>query len=473
MWTMVEEKEVKTKDKVEGKKSQKKKKKKEKRPLGKAEFLFDFISLAFVLGVGIYFGYRSLYYYSKLNMKTKAEAQTLNGLVIQGNSIVQNDSVGLHQDGDGYYFKGAVLNNYVKLYNQIYRIVRVNTDNSVKLISEDVVGSFVWGENTDYKNSNPWNWLNQTEMEHSGIYLNAIPNYKNYLKETEYTEDKLNGEKIESSSKKEKDYGTLLTIKDYIAANGKNSYLNNGKIYYLIGHSADSEILYIEEDGSIQSGNSSDGYGIRSVITLKENIGVVSGEGTKDNPYVINTNSDKSYVGSYVKLGNDIWRVYEDGDNLKLNLNGYIKDGENDYVRNYSPYNSIFDLGDKTNIAYYLNTDYLNSLSYNNILLDFNHNTGEISDDTGYNYSNIYSSVVTSKVGLLNIFDYISNSTLADYFYLNTTSQVGSMAYDRYANGLLEESDVRDSKHIVPTVCIAKNSIKNGTGTAEDPYVVE
>ena len=47
------------------------------------------------------------------------------------------------------------------------------------------------------------------------------------------------------------------------------------------------------------------------------------------------------------------------------------------------------------------------------------------------------------------------------------------MAYDRYANGLLEESDVRDSKHIVPTVCIAKNSIKNGTGTAEDPYVVE
>lgn len=450
-----------------------KKTKKEKRPLGKAEFLFNFISLAFILGVGIYFGYRSLYYYSKLNMKKKSEAQMLNGLVLQSNKVVQNDSVGLHQDADGYYFKGAVLNNYVRLYNQTYRIVRVNTDNSVKLVSENVSASFMWGDNSEYKNSNLWNWLNHTETEHSGVYLNTIPNYKNYLKETEYTEDKLNGDKIESSSKKEKDYGTVLTVKDYIAANGKNGYLNNGKIFYLIGLDGDKNNLYVEEDGSIQSGSNLDGYGIRPVITIKDNVSVLGGDGTKDNPYVLNTNSDKSYAGAYVKLGNDMWRVYEDGDNLKLNLDGYIKNGEADYMRNYSPYNSIFDLTDRTNIAYYLNTDYLNSLSYSNILVDFTHNTGEISDDTGYSFANIYSNTVTSKVGLLNIFDYVSNSDLVDYFHINTTSQVGSMAYDRLATGLLEESDVRDLKHVVPTICIAKSSIKNGNGTADNPYVVE
>ena len=130
-------------------------------------------------------------------------------------------------------------------------------------------------------------------------------------------------------------------------------------------------------------------------------------------------------------------------------------------------------MNDKANIAYYLNTDYLNSLSYNNLLVDCNHNIGEISDDTGYSYSNIYNDVVSSKVGLLNIFDYISNPNLTDYLLLNTTSQVGSMVYNRFSSGLLEEADVRDEKHIVPTICIAKSNLKNGKGTLEDPYVVE
>ena len=72
-----------------------KKKKKEKHVLSKGEFAFNFLSLVAIIGVGIYFGYRSLYYYSKQNMKIKAEAQTLNGLIIQNNKVVQKDEVGL------------------------------------------------------------------------------------------------------------------------------------------------------------------------------------------------------------------------------------------------------------------------------------------------------------------------------------------------------------------------------------------
>ena len=449
------------------------KKKKERHIYGKKEFLFNFLSLAVIIGIGVYFGYRSLYYYSKQNMKIKEEAQTLNGLIIQNNKVVQKEEVGLHQDTEGYYFKGMVENNYVVFFNQVFRVIRINEDNSVRMVSENIDASFMWGEDYHYKNSNIWNFLNKTKTEHSGIYLDTIPNYKNYLKKTEYSEDKLNGEKIEYSDKIIKDYGTLLSIKDYTMANGKNSYLNNGKIYYLVGMNKDKENLYIEDDGTIESCDSLNGFGIRPVITLKDNMPVVSGDGTKDNPYVINTGNDKSYVNSYVKLGNDIWKVYQDGDNLRLSLNGYIKIGENELVRNYSLTNSIFDLGDYQNIAYYLNTDYLNSLSYNGILQDCNHNIGEISDDTGYSYTNIYSNTVTSKVGLLNIFDFIASNELENYFFLNTTSEVGSMEYNRYANGLLEESDVRDLKHVVPVVSIAKNSIKNGKGTLDDPYVVE
>jgi hypothetical protein len=280
-------------------------------------------------------------------------------------------------------------------------------------------------------------------------------------------------EKMEYSDKTIKDYVTLLGLKDYTTATGKNSYLNNGKLFFLIGFNEDKENLYVEEDGSIQSCDGYGGFGIRPVITLKKNKVVSGGNGSKDDPYVIDTGDDKSYVNSYVKLGNDMWKVYQDGENLKLNLNGYIKTGDNEVIRNYSTTNSIFDLNDKKNIAYYLNTDYLNGLSYNNILIDFDQNIGEISDDMGYNYSNIYSNKVNCKVGLLNIFDFIASSELENFFYINTTSEVGSMEYDRFANGLLEESDVRDEKHIVPTISIAKSSIKNGKGTLDDPYVVE
>ena len=453
--------------------SRREKKKKEKHILGKKEFAFNFISLVFIISVGVYFGYRSLYYYSKQNMKIKEEAQTLNGLIIQNNKVVQKDEVGLHQDTEGYYFKGSVENNYVMFFNQLFRVIRINDDNSVRMISENVDASFMWGEDFHYKKSNVWNFLNKTNVDHSGVYLNTIPNYKKYLKETSYSEDKLNGEKIEYSDKIIKDYGTLLSLKDYTMANGKNSYLNNGKLFYLVGLTMDKENLYVEEDGTIQSCDSLEGFGIRPVITLKENTAVVSGDGSKDNPYVIDQGNDKTYINTYVKLGNDMWKVYEDGENLKLSLNNYININGVELVRNYSVTNSIFDVNDYDNIAYYLNTDYLNSLSYNNIILDMSHNTGEISDDAGYSYSNIYNNTVVAKVGLLNIFDFIANSDLENYFFINTTSEVGSMEYNRYANGLLEESDVRDVKHVVPVISVSKRSIKNGKGTLDDPYVVE
>ncbi len=65
----------------------KNKKAKKKHLLGTKEFIFNFLSLVAMIGVGIYFGYRSLYYYSKQNVKIKEEAMTLNGLIKENNSI--------------------------------------------------------------------------------------------------------------------------------------------------------------------------------------------------------------------------------------------------------------------------------------------------------------------------------------------------------------------------------------------------
>ena len=499
-------------------KVEKEKKIKKKHIMGPIEFIFNFISLVFMLGVALYFGGRSLYYYSKQNVKIKEEAMTVNGLIVQNNDIAKENTDGLHQDSDGYYFKGNVTTNYVMIENRLFRVMRVNNDDTVKLISEDFATSFMWGENSSYENSNIQNWLNKKDLEHSGVYYNTLGDSKLLVK-TEYEENALKDGKIitleelnkeqeeskleeakeevkeeksekkteeekkttkkkdtkekEETVKKLSDYVTILTIKDYIAANGKSSYLNNGKMFYLLGLSEDSENLYVEEDGSIQSTDSLSGYGIRPVITIKKNVEVVKGSGTKEDPYVVKS-SKKNYVDSYVKLGDDVWKVSSlEGDTLKLYLNGYLKSNGQDVYRNYSSYNSIYDVNEWSNIGNYLNNSYVNSLPYNGVLTNCNFYTGEISDDAGYNFTNIYNKTVNARVGLLNIFDYVSNNELSDYFHINLTSEVGSMEYNIYSNGLLEEADVRDSKHIVPVVCINKDSIKSGEGSLNNPYKVE
>ena len=455
-------------------KKKKNKKKREKHILGKKEFIFNFLSLVIVIGICLYFGGRSLYYYSLQNITIEEEAQTLNGMIIQNNSLVQDDEEGLHLDTDGHYFKGNVQRNYVLFANRLFRVIRVNSDNSVKLVSENYVSTFMWGEDSHYQNSNVHVWLEKKDGMHSGVYYDTIPDIKEFLVKTSYSEDILEDNNVKDSSDTFQDYVTTLTVRDYITANGKNSFFNNGKVFYLLGLNENEENLYVEDDGSIQTCDSLEGYGIRAVITLKSNLTVTMGDGTIDNPYVISQNSHTNYVDSYVKLGDDVWRVYSQKDGvLRMYKNDYIRFEAGEAVLPYSSTNSIFDLNDPKNIAFYLNGFYYSILPYQSLILDSVFDTGEISDDRGYQFSNIYDSSVVCKVGLLNIFDYQSNNELENYFYLNLTSEIGSMEYDRFSTGVLEESDVREEKHIVPVISIDSSILKGGSGTLSNPYVVE
>lgn len=448
------------------------KKKKEKHLIGKKEFLFNFFSILVMLGVGLYFGGRSFYYYSKQNITMKEEEKTLNGLIIHNNSIVTNGD-GLYRNSDGYYFKGKVGNNYVRFGNRLFRVIQINEDNTVRVVSDDLVASFMWGEDSNYQTSNLREWLTDTGNPSAGVYYQTIPNIEKFLKKTEYRENHLKNNKIIEAKKKYKDYVTTLSIDDYVLANGKSSYLNNGKIYYLLGYDEENKNLYVDDDGSIQSGDSLDGYGVRAVFTFKKNLNVKTGDGTVNNPYVIDQGNDVNYIDSYVRLGTDTYKVYQESNTgvLKMYRFGYALENGVEIARNYSKTTSLFDLTDKNNIAYYLNTTYLNSLSYAHLLVDNYFFTGEVSTEMGYHYRNIYQNQVVCKVGLLNIFDYVSNNSFNDYFHMNTTSSVGGIQYSTYSNGLLEEVDVTEIKHFVPVVSIQKASIKAGDGTMNNPYI--
>ena len=105
--------------------------------------------------------------------------------------------------------------------------------------------------------------------------------------------------------------------------------------------------------------------------------------------------------------------------------------------------------------------------------MDNSYPYGEMSNETGLSYPNVYNESYIGKMAMLNIFDYVSNNELSDFFRDNTGANMSTTQYAVLSNGLLEEAEVTDQKHIVPVISISNSSIKGGTGRIDDPYVVE
>jgi len=112
------------------------------------------------------------------------QTKTLKDQIIE-NSIVEK-GVGLYQVNDEYIFKGEVKDNYVKLGEDLYRIIRINTDGSIKLIGLDKSNYYVWDNryNAD---------INHNDGINEFIYNNLNSRIKDSLEELyksdKYTDD--------------------------------------------------------------------------------------------------------------------------------------------------------------------------------------------------------------------------------------------------------------------------------------------
>ena len=117
--------------------------KKHRKLFSKKEYLFNLFSLLIVIFIGIYFGARSLYYYSKQSEATEGNNQSLEQIIVNNNKIVSKGT-GLNRDKKGYYFKGKVTNNYVSFANRLFRVVRINNDTHFIIILKiDLCGGIV------------------------------------------------------------------------------------------------------------------------------------------------------------------------------------------------------------------------------------------------------------------------------------------------------------------------------------------
>ena len=431
--------------------------------------VFCFISFIFLMTCVLWYGGRFIYFYLD-NKKTEVEqTDNLAQTIINENYGQDNFK---NTNGE-YYFYGNTENNYVIYSNIVWRIVKITNTKGTVLIADSPITNLAYGTESNYESSNIIKWLNTTEEENSGILESNLNNKTNYLIKTEICTDSIDN--IEESScqeTNEDNYIGLLSLIDYINTGASDSFINNQTYTYLSNNNTDGQIWYLNSEGKVDTSDGQDIYGIKPVITLSSNNKIISGTGTEDDPYKIET--ENGLFGSYVKLDEDIWRIYQVNDNnVKLVLNDYLTiDGEK-ITYQYSENNYYHNDTKTQTLAYYLNHTYLNSLSYQDIINNDTWTNYYYGQDTNYDYTKILEETIETKVSVPSIGDIILNKELTNYFTNTGTSQNENKIYVINNDGTVREKTVTLESNIVPCISINKDILTKGSGTIDDPYEME
>lgn len=443
----------------------------------KKQLIFNFISIIIILTFGIYYLGRLIHY------KMENDKDVVYSDVLAEQLVQRIDKYDINQSlvltNNIYRFVGDANNNYVKFMGYSWRIIRINEDKTITMITEDPIISLAYGNTSSFTDSQINKWLNNMNEEYTGIFYNMISSSKDYLVNTKTCLDTFNTVEAIGCYETNNDYAiSLLSIKDYASAGGTNSFLNNGSYFWTTNTNKENQFWYISDDGKTGVADADSEYGLRPVITLKENIKTISGTGTSDDPYIImehkpNTLND-TYIGEYITLNDSLWRIVsKDENSIKVVSEDYItNDDETIYESIYSDVNNLSKTSDKTSLMYYLNNSYYKNFKEKDLLIKGNFYNGTYDANGDYNYQTTYNSAIKSYVGLLSIaepFIYDSGNTFTMTRNIDNELSIFIITEDK----LLFEDAISNTHYVRPSVYV-KNTAKitGGDGTYLSPYTI-
>lgn len=185
--------------------------------------------------------------------------------------------------GTSYYYHADAKNNYLKINDLMFRIIRINGDNSIRLMLNDVILSSNYGNTNVYEESNVKNVLDNWYIANmDGLPYVVEKDYDNNSYEP-YTTDNL----IDFYGTYNGKVGTLSVREAAIMTegiNGSYNFLNTANGFYLMNANGSTNVYYYK-DGKIQSINPDKVLSLRPVINIADV--TLVGQGTYDNPYTI------------------------------------------------------------------------------------------------------------------------------------------------------------------------------------------
>ena len=198
----------------------------------------------------------------------------------------------LSSDGDTMFIAGSsdnVTNNYLSYGNVLWRVVGLNNDGTIKIVTNDIIDSKSFGSASSYVLSDINRWLNDT-------FYHTLNNSSLIVANSGF-----DGSSVTTSDTKPtkqyliKENVGLLNVyewtKSYTNATSATGYLKTSSAWLTISKNASDTIMWVVSASGTAASEavSNNTYGLRPAIILKSNVSL-EGSGTQSSPWVIKTN---------------------------------------------------------------------------------------------------------------------------------------------------------------------------------------
>ena len=414
----------------------------------------------------------------------------------------------------GCYIKGVSNNNYVWYSGFLWRIMGINADKTVRLITDENVTAIPLGAENIAENwdeSYAKDWLNN--YFYPRLKGNDVIKEQTWCNETTTNENSARTTCINNLSKTKSKIG-LITLDEYNLMVDEDFYMNANYQTSTITPINNSEIWFVE-NGFSSFYVSATPSGLQPIINVKSDTIITEGNGiigefwsNEEGPYILNEDksvkvigklSEKSTSGEYVLFAGKKYRVVDkdSNGNTKLILDGYYEENGQIFKTEYKDtdsnlFSTSYGIGQK------LNTDVLEWLVKSSDTTDRNK---LVTNYTWYqnnlNYGESYkislkeieadrSEVAT--VGLIRIGEILSNQSGSistkgytikkDRSNVNSYWTITRSKYedDLYSWNILESnfanSELMSFNSSLRPVIVIKSDVEiiDGTGLFSNPY---
>ena len=270
--------------------------------------------------VTIYNNNGSYLYVPNIDCGSKYKTKNLYDTIISDNLVTSGN--GLYQVNDEYVFKGDNINNYVSIGNELFRIISINEDGTIRLIENkgktenytvwddryNVEKNANYGVNNYYENGLSSRLRDKLDSIYkSDVYSDELKAYfisrENCVGKRSVNESDNSGA-IECSVKTEATPISTIALYEYFRASldpncnavlsescTNYNYFNESTYNNFLTLTADKDSSYKIFKimaGSVMLSNASNSSTLKIVVNVSGDLAVVSGDGTKENPYMIN-----------------------------------------------------------------------------------------------------------------------------------------------------------------------------------------
>ena len=423
-----------------------------------------------------------------------------------------------YDDGVDTFITGEDPNNYIWYSGKLWRAVSVNNEmKTTKLVTEWNISTTTYNpsDQSNFAGSYMEEWLNDTTVD--GFLGNLREPEKFIVTDAVWdaTEDnrELGNITRPNGTTMVTNIVGLLNMYEYQESfrgtDYSNGYLNNGLTWWTLTPNNISSIYRILYSGNMYTSSPGAVVGVRPSINLKSDVKIVSGSGTKNDPYRLEGDNDKDllgtmlnkrYSGEYIRFGNDennLYRIvsHETEGLTKITSAEPLKSGESFISSAFNSSRNV-NYSNKNTIGTFLNGEYLTNYvgsNYSNTIEDSTTwYLGTVGGGTSYRLAKYvdtsmssYATSTDAKVGLLRIGELMSGqfernalkgsdtiSNLTSNYWVLTPYSTSGIHYI-YGDSFSGSSESIADFGIKPSLNLKSNVvITGGNGTKNSPFQI-